>query len=102
MYLQKVEFDDQPVKKDGRFHGFRIAALHDPAFWSGIDLHPGDVLTKVNGMPIEHPEEALEAFHSLEAASELRITYERDGAARELAYPIVEDEPQKRADASTP
>jgi type II secretion system protein C len=102
MFLQKVELDDQPVKQDGRFHGFRITALHDPAFWAGIDLRPGDVVTKVNGMSIEHPEEALEAFHSLEVASELRVAYERDGAAHELAYSIVDDEPQKRAGSSAP
>ncbi|MGO8994856.1 MAG: hypothetical protein ACLQVI_16195 [Polyangiaceae bacterium] len=102
LFLQRVVLDDQPVVKDGRFHGFRIAALRDTGFWNGVDLRPGDVITRVNGMPIEHPEEALEAFHSLEVASELRVAYERDGAGRELAYTIVEDEPQKRADASAP
>ena len=100
--MQKVALDDQPVMKEGSFYGFRIARLHDPGFWNGVDLRPGDVVMRVNGMPIEHPEEALEAFHSLEVASELRVAYERDGAARELAYPIVEDEAPKRADASAP
>ena len=102
LFLQKVALDDQPVMVAGRFHGFRIAALRDPRFWSGVDLHPGDVVVHVNGMPIEHPEEALEAFHSLEVASELRVAYDRDGAARELAYTIVDDEAPKRADASAP
>jgi S1-C subfamily serine protease len=91
IYLQKIEFDDQGVKKDGKFVGFRVAALKDPAFWSGVDLRPGDVITRVNGMPIERPEQALEAFHALEVASELRVTYERDGASHELSYMIVED-----------
>jgi hypothetical protein len=102
LFLQRVTLDDQPVTKDGRFHGFRIAALPDAAFWRGVDLRPGDVIVRVNGMPIEHPEEALEAFHSLEVASELRVAYERDGEVRELDYRIVDDEPQKRADASAP
>jgi S1-C subfamily serine protease len=102
LFLQRAALDDQPVMKEGHFYGFRIAALHDPEFWSGVDLRPGDVITRVNGMPIEHPEEALEAFHSLEVASELRVAYDRDGAARELAYTILDDEPQKHADASAP
>jgi type II secretory pathway component PulC len=102
LFLQKVALDDQPVMKEGSFYGFRIALLHDPGFWKGVDLRPGDVILRVNGMPIEHPEEALEAFHSLEVASELRVAYDRDGATRELAYPIVEDEAPKRADASAP
>jgi type II secretory pathway component PulC len=102
LFLQKVALDDQPVMKEGRFYGFRIAMLRDPGFWKGVDLRPGDVIVRVNGMPIEHPEEALEAFHSLEVASELRVAYDREGAARELAYTIVEDEAPKRADASAP
>jgi general secretion pathway protein C len=101
-FLQKVVLDDHPVMQDGRFHGFRIAALRDSAFWRGVDVKPGDVIVRVNGLPIEHPEEALEAFRSLEVASELRVEYERDGKPRELRYAIVDDEPQKRADASVP
>lgn len=102
LFLQKVALDDEPVMKNGHFHGFRITALRDPSFWTGIDVHAGDVILRVNGMPIEHPEEALEVFHSLESATELRIFYERDGAPRELTYPILDDEPQKHADASAP
>jgi type II secretory pathway component PulC len=102
LFLQRVTLDDQPVTRDGHFHGFRISALTDAAFWRGVDLRPGDVIVRVNGMPIEHPEEALEAFHSLEVASELRVAYERQGERREISYRIVDDEPQKRADASAP
>ena len=102
LFLQKVTIDDQPVRRDGRFRGFRVVGLSDPGFWNGVDLRPGDVITSVNGMPIEHPEEALEAFRALGIASDVRVAYERDGQARELRYSIVEDEPQKRADASAP
>jgi type II secretion system protein C len=92
VFLQHVELDEQPVRVDGKFHGFRIAALHDGGFWTGVDLKPGDVVTAVNGFPIEHPEQAQTALESLEVASELRVAYERDGKARELVYAIV-DEP---------
>jgi S1-C subfamily serine protease len=101
-FLQHVTLDDDPVLVDGRFHGFRVASLRDAGFWSGVDVRPGDVVVRVNGMPIEHPEEALEAFRALEVASELRVQMERDGAPRELRFAIVDDEPQKRADASAP
>jgi type II secretion system protein C len=74
----------------GKFHGFRIAALPDAAFWSGVDLKPGDVVTAVNGFPIEHPEQAQTAFESLEVASELRVAIERDGQPREIVYAIVD------------
>jgi type II secretory pathway component PulC len=90
-FLQHIELDDQPVKAGGRFHGFRVALLRGDRFWTGVDLKPGDVITAVNGFPIERPEQALTAFESLDVASELRVTYDRDGQPRELAYSIADD-----------
>jgi type II secretion system protein C len=90
-FLQHVELDDQPVRSGGKFRGFRIASLKDPQFWSGVDLRPGDVVTRVNGLPIERPEQAQTAFESLETASELRVSYDREGEARELVYAIADD-----------
>jgi len=90
-FLQKVSLDDQPVLAAGKFHGFRIASLQADSF-GGVDLKPGDVVTRIDGMPIEHPEEAIEAFMALQVASELRVDYERGGVARTLRYRIVEDD----------
>jgi type II secretory pathway component PulC len=67
-FLQNVTVDERPIFVSGKFHGFRIAALKGDA-WTGIDLHPGDVVTRVNGFSIEHPEEFAEAFYSLRVAS---------------------------------
>ena len=89
-FLQRVELEDRPVVTTaGAFRGFRIKALHDEAFWRGVDLVPGDVVTSVNGFPIERPEQAQVAFDSLGVASEVRIAYERDGVPREIVYAIV-------------
>jgi S1-C subfamily serine protease len=89
-FLQSLAVDDHAVFLAGKFHGFRIAALRGDT-WAGIDLRPGDVVTRVNGFSIEHPEQAAEAFYSLRVASELRVEYERDGEPRELRFGIVED-----------
>jgi hypothetical protein len=91
MFLRRLDLDDRPVRLEGKFHGFRIAALRDPQFWGGVDLKAGDVVTSVNGFPIERPEQAQTAFDSLQVASELRVAYDRDGQARELVYAIVDD-----------
>lgn len=87
-FLQTVAIDEHPVFRDGKFHGFRIAALAPQYAHTGIV--PGDVVTRVNGMPIERPEQAIEVFRSLEVASELHIDYERDGAPHELRLAIVD------------
>src|SRR5450432_1868769 len=72
-FLSRVSLDDHPAKTpDGKFVGFKITALQGES-WRGVDLKPGDVVTKVNGFPIERPEQALEVFQSLDIASELRV-----------------------------
>ena len=90
MFLRRLDVDDHPVFVGGKFHGFRIAGLRDAQFWSGVDLKPGDVVTTVNGFPIEHPEQAQTVFDSLEVASELRVGVERSGQPHELVYTIVD------------
>jgi type II secretory pathway component PulC len=88
-FLQRIQLDEHPVFENGRFKGFRIAALTgDPAFWNGVDLRPGDVVLRVNGKPIERPEQALAVFATLETAPELRVSIERGGNPRELVFPI--------------
>ncbi len=96
MFLQHVVLADDPVMVDGQFHGFRIKELRGD-MWKGVDLRPGDVVTRVNGFAIERPEQAVEAFHSLSVASELRVAYDRDGAPHELRYAIVDPLPPPQA-----
>jgi type II secretory pathway component PulC len=95
-FLSQV--DTEPVLVSGRFHGWRIVRLaeSDPQkpFWKGVDLGPGDIVTSVNGRPIERPEQALTAFQSLAMDPQLRVAYERNGKRRELVYLI--DDPKPR------
>lgn len=85
--LQNVAVDDYPVLANGRFKGFRLKALNPD--WA-VDLRPGDVILRVNGQPIEHPEEADAALRALEKAPSLKIDLERDGKPRTLELPIVD------------
>lgn len=86
-FLQNVTVDDYPVMESGKFKGFKLRTINET--W-GIDLRPGDVITKVNGMSIEHPEDADAALRSLEKAPALRVDFEREGKAKTLELPIVD------------
>ncbi len=87
VFLQNVTVEDWPVMHDGKFHGFKIRALNPD--WL-LDLKPGDVVTRVNGIVPEHPEEADQALRSLEKAKSLKVEYEREGKAKTLEIPIVD------------
>jgi hypothetical protein len=76
----------EPALSAGKFQGFRVGAL-DPA-WQGVGLESGDVITRVNGQPIERPEQALSAFESLRTASEVKVDLLRGGVPSQVRYRI--------------
>ncbi len=88
-FLQGIE--TEPSLADGRFVGFRLVAIYpnDPRF-RGIDLGPGDVVTRVNGQSVERPEQAFQVWNGLRVASQLLIEYVRGEERRELRFEIVD------------
>ena len=87
VFLQNVTVEDWPVMHDGKFYGFKIRAINPE--W-GVDLKPGDVVTRVNGIVPERPEEADAALRALDKAPSLKVDYEREGKAKTLELPIVD------------
>jgi type II secretory pathway component PulC len=86
-FLQRI--DVEPRLVEGQFRGWTIVNLSPSEFWSNVDLKRGDIVTRVNDLPIERETEAYDAFVSLKAAPELRVTFQRDGQPRLLEYKIV-------------
>ena len=73
----------------GSFAGWRIESLPtDTPSW--LDVRVGDVVTSVNGMPIERPEEAQQVYEALRVASEVRIELTRGDERRAVRIPIVD------------
>jgi hypothetical protein len=82
--LERVPITE--VMDKGKFVGWRVE--HLPEEWAGVDLRSGDVVTAVNGMPLETPDDLWAAWTTLSVASELKIAYSRDDEPRELSVPI--------------
>jgi hypothetical protein len=79
----------EPSLTAGKFNGWNIVALQPPELWRGVDLKPGDVVTRVNGMPIEREGQAYDAFQAVRQAGALEVSYVRHGQTRLLRYPIL-------------
>jgi len=85
-WLLRRVLREESFDKAGAFAGWRITGLPDE--WSDVDLRPGDVVSRVNGLPLETPDDAWEAWKSVAKAREIRVHLERDGAPRDLVIPI--------------
>jgi len=83
--LSHVEVEE--VLRKGAFIGWRVMAM--PVGWEGSGIKPGDVVTRVNGVGLEKPDDFFSAWTTVAGAKEIRVTYEREGKAEELTMPIV-------------
>lgn len=79
----------EPSLSAGKFKGWSIVGLQPPELWGGVDLQPGDVVTKINGMAIEREVEAFDAFQAVRQAPTLEISYLRQNQPRTLRFTIV-------------
>jgi|GEM_PF-1404975 len=88
-FLQNVE--TEPDFHRGAFVGFRIVSLFpgEPAFAS-LDLRAGDTVTRINGKPIERPEQAAAVWENLRTAPSLVVDYRRNGEEHALRFDIVD------------
>ena len=79
----------EPSLSAGKFVGWSIVSLEPAAAWLAIDLLPGDVVTRINGMAIEREGEAYDAFQAVRQAPSIEVSYLRRGQPRSLRYSIV-------------
>jgi type II secretory pathway component PulC len=79
----------EPALSAGKFTGWSIVSLQPPELWRAVDLKPGDIVTRINGMPIEREVEAYEAFQAVRQAPTLEVSYLRQGQPRTLRYTIL-------------
>ena len=86
-----------PVLVKGKFQGFRVNQI-DPA-WAASGVAVNDVVLRLNGSPIERPEQAMAAFESLRVASELALELSRDGQTIALRYRIEDSASTSSASA---
>jgi hypothetical protein len=82
--LGRVQMEE--VLKQNKFIGWRLTSF--PADWDKTGLQPGDVVTDVNGVALEKPEDLWTIWLALAEASEIRIGFERDGKAASTSVKI--------------
>ena len=83
------QVDMEPARLGDRFVGYRLRRFFDgDARFARVDLKVGDVVLRVNGMPIGRPEQFMKAWGELKVAKELTVEYVRGGLQRELRWEI--------------
>ena len=83
-----TRFQAIPVQQDGSNIGFKLKALRGESLLKRLNFEPDDVFTAVNGVSLKNPFEALDALKSLTTASQVSVTFLRNGAEQTLDFQI--------------
>jgi len=77
-----------PEVKDGRPAGFRLYSVRPDGPFALIGLQNGDVISSINGIEMNSPDQALGAYTKLKSASHLTVQLERGGKKTTMEYNI--------------
>ncbi len=95
-YKQKLLADPQsvmdvvraePYRKGGRLMGYRVFPGRDRELLRKVGLQPGDVITSVNGIPLDSPLKGLEVMRELQGGGEVAVDILRNGVTQSYVVP---------------
>lgn len=78
------QFAAVPVQEDGRLVGVRIRATGDSTLLSRVGLRGSDVVTAVNGVPLNDYGRASEVMDQLRSGSDFQVTVLRNGREQQI------------------
>ncbi len=79
-------FQAIPVQENGRNIGFRLKALRGESLLKKLDFNENDVFTKINGISLDKPFQALDALKSLTTANSVSVTIMRNGSEQTMDF----------------
>ena len=84
------EFSATPVMDEGELLGFRLKALRKPEIMKEWGIDPNDVITAVNGIPLNSPGRIMVLYDKLKKQREFEITLNNDGNSRTITVDLYE------------
>jgi general secretion pathway protein C len=74
----------QPVFANGQQRGYRVYPGRNRQQFTRLGLMPGDLVTGVNGTPLDDPGRGMEILQSMNSATDVTVTVERNGQSTQI------------------
>jgi general secretion pathway protein C len=78
------------VFADGKQRGYRVYPGRNRQAFIRLGLRPGDLVTGINGTPLDDPARGQEIFRTLGSSSEARVTVLRNGQQQDLTLNLAQ------------
>ena len=69
----------QPANVGGKMRGYRVYPGQKPDIFASTGLQPGDLVTSVNGVPLDDTQKALQMLNDLSKAGSVSLVVDRGG-----------------------
>jgi general secretion pathway protein C len=80
----------QPVFAQGKQRGYRVYPGRNRQAFTRLGLRPGDLVTAINGTPLDDPARGQEIFSTLSSSSEAHVTVMRNGKQQDLTLNMAQ------------
>lgn len=81
----------QAVLSNGQQRGYRVfPAPNRDAVFNKLGLRAGDMVTHINGTPLDDPQRGPEVFSTLSSAAEARVTVVRNGRSSDVLLNLAD------------
>lgn len=84
------DFSVTPVMEEGELVGYRLAAQREPALMAEWGIEPDDVITAVNGIPLNSEGKIMVLYDKLKKQREFELTLNRGGNSRTVTVGLYE------------
>ena len=75
-----------PTFRDGQPWGFKLFSIRPDSLFARLGLRNGDVLHRINGLPLDSVERGLEAIQKLRETPRIELEVDRDGQPVHQTY----------------
>jgi general secretion pathway protein C len=74
----------------GKLRGFRAYPGRNRAIFSKLGLKPGDLVTAINGTPLDDPQRSQDVFNTIQTSDHVTVTVERGGQKQDITLNIAQ------------
>ncbi len=74
----------------GKLRGFRAYPGRNRAIFSKLGLKAGDLVTAINGTPLDDPQRSQEVFNTIQTSDHVTVTIERGGQKQDITLNIAQ------------
>jgi general secretion pathway protein C len=74
----------------GKLRGFRAYPGRNRAIFSKLGLKSGDLVTAINGTPLDDPQRSQDVFNTIQTSDHVTVTIERGGQKQDITLNIAQ------------